>query len=465
MTPPDPLTRFARTVREAPAWPAVRCGGTVLSFAELDERTARLAAMLRAQGIGPGDRVGVSLPRGVDLVVAPLAVWRAGAAYVPLDPGYPAERLAFMAADAGIATRVTSIAPAGGPRPSISDWAAPELPAYVVYTSGSTGRPKGVEVTRGHVAALMAALEQAGVYPACRRVVGWNASMSFDASVKQWIRVCRGDTVVVLEDADRTDPDRLRALVETAGIQDLDMTPTHWQIAGEELGRPLPAGRVLRLLLGGEPVPERIWQEIAEAPWLDGLNLYGPTECTVDATVAPIAGPVPHLGTPLPDSTVYVLDGKLCPADDGEVYIGGPRVALGYVNRPGLTARRFLPDPFTGGRMYRTGDRARRTAEGLLTFAGRADRQVKWRGYRVELGEIEHHLRTHPEVAAAAVVLRGERLVAYVVPAGAEPPRGDRLVRHLLGSLPEFMLPSTFVALDALPVTPNGKVDLATLAG
>jgi len=464
MTPPDPLTRFALAVREAPDRPAVRAGGTVLSFGELDGRAVRLASALRAKGIGPGDRVGISLPRGVDLLVAPLAVWRAGAAYVPLDPGYPPERLALMAADADIAALITpsTMDSLATGHDDVAVW--PELPAYVIYTSGSTGTPKGVEVTRGSVGALLSALEEAGVYPASPRVVGWNASLSFDASVKQWIRVCRGDTVVVLEDADRTDPERLRALIETAGIQDLDLTPTFWEIAGEELGRPLPGGRVLRLLFGGEPVPERTWREIAGAPWLDGLNLYGPTECTVDATVAPIAGPVPHLGTPLPDSAVHVLDGKLQPAEAGEVYIGGPRVALGYVNRPGLTARRFLPDPFNVGRMYRTGDRVRRTEDGLLTFVGRADRQVKWRGYRVELGEIEHHLRTHPEVGSAAVVPRGERLVAYFVPTGETPPRGDQLVRHLLGSLPEFMLPSTFVALDALPVTPNGKVDLAALA-
>jgi amino acid adenylation domain-containing protein len=470
MTAPDPLTRFAEAVRQTPDRPAVRSAETVLSFAELAGRTARLASALRSRGIGPGDRVGVSLPRGIDLLVAPLAVWRAGAAYVPLDPSYPADRLAFMAADAGIATLISTgslDAYACHQSSTLDDLVpAPGLPAYVIYTSGSTGTPKGVEITRGCVAALMTALEAAGVYAAEPRVVGWNASMSFDASVKQWVRVCRGDTVVVLDDAHRTNPVRLRALLDENGVQDLDLTPTHWEVLREELCTPFPDGRVLRLLIGGEPVPERTWREIADLDCVEGLNLYGPTECTVDATVARIAGSVPHLGKPLPDNEVYVLDEGLRPAETGELYIAGPRLARGYVNRPGLTARRFVPDPFTGrgGRMYRTGDRVRRSAGGMLTFIGRADRQVKWRGFRIELGEIEHHLGAHPDVAAVAVVVRAERLTAYFVPAGEDPPATERLVKHLLGELPEFMLPSKFVALDALPVTANGKLDLAELA-
>jgi amino acid adenylation domain-containing protein len=466
MTAPDCLARFAGVVCEAPDRQAVRSGDEMLTFAQLDLRIARLAAVLRTQGIGPGDRVGISLPRGVDLVTAPLAAWRVGAAYVPLDPAYPADRLAFMAADAGIATLITAVYPDVQPRPAASDGVItdPDLPAYVIYTSGSTGTPKGVEITRGSVASLLTALEEAGVYTPAPRVVGWNASISFDASVKQLIRVCRGDTVVILADAHRTDPVRLRALLAETGVEDLDLTPTHWEIVREELCEPLAEGRVLRLLMGGEPIPEKTWREIADSDFLEGVNLYGPTECTVDATAARITGATPHLGASLPGNKVYILDRELCPATDGELYIAGPRLARGYLNRPALTAQRFVPDPFSGGRMYRTGDRARRTSDGLLTSAGRVDRQLKWRGFRVEPAEIEHCLGTHPDVAAAAVVLRAGSLIAYVVPRGRNLPGSEQLAEHVLGDLPEFMLPSKFVPLDALPLTANGKLDLAALA-
>jgi amino acid adenylation domain-containing protein len=460
----------------------------VLTFAELDTRAARMGWALRARGIGPGDRVGVCLPRGAEQLVTLLAIWRVGAAYVPLDPGYPAGRLAFMAADAGVAalvggrTRPTWAAgiellppdPGAGPvgpvEPAGTDGTAGALvdPAYVMYTSGSTGRPKGVEVTHGCLASLIGAYERAGVFAPEARAVALNASISFDASV-HWVRVCRGDTIVVLDERHRRDADTLRALLEEQLVTDLDVTPTHWEMLRAELLPPFPDGRSLRLFIGGEAMPRRMWREIADADGVEGFNLYGPTECTVDVTAAWIDGTTPHLGRPLPDSAVYLLDDQLRPVPDGavgELFVGGPRLATGYVSRPGLTAARFLPDPFgaPGTRMYRTGDRAHRSADGTLAFAGRVDRQVKLRGCRIELGEVEHHLAGHPDVARAVVVLRGERLVAYVVPiAGRSPPGPAQLASHLAARVPAFMVPATFIPLDRLPTTGSDKVDLDAL--
>ncbi|MFC3983805.1 non-ribosomal peptide synthetase [Streptosporangium jomthongense] len=477
----DLLSRFSATVRHAPDRPAVRHGETVLDFAELDARTARLAAALRDLGAGPGHRVGVSLPRGADLVVALLAVWRAGAAYVPLDPVYPADRLAFMAEDAE--TRIllhTGERPswAGGARcltPDATsgndgalDLPSASAPAYVIHTSGSTGRPKGVEVSRSSVASMVTALERFGAYADRPRVVAWNASVSFDASVQQWVRVCRGDTLVVLGEQDRTDPARLRALLDEHAVTDLDLTPSHWETLREELLTPRPDGRVLRLFLGGEAVPERTWREIAGSEHVEGLNLYGPTECTVNVTTAWITGAGPHIGRPLSGCHVHVLDDALRPVPPGvtgELYVAGPRLALGYVGRPALTAERFVADPFSapGARMYRTGDLASRAEDGTLRFAGRADGQVKVRGFRIEPGEIEHALGAHPDVARAVVTLRGDRLVAHVVPVEGREPSPERLREHLAAGLPEFMVPSAFALVERLPLTPNGKLDVAAL--
>jgi acyl-coenzyme A synthetase/AMP-(fatty) acid ligase/acyl carrier protein len=333
-------------------------------------------------------------------------------------------------------------------------------PAYVIFTSGSTGTPKGVEVARGSVASLVADLEDAGYYAAQPRVVAWNASLSFDASVQQWARICRGDSIVVIDDSERMDPDVIRARLDEHAVDDLDLTPSHWTLLRETLLAPTADGRTLRLFMGGEPVPADVWKELGHAHQdgiIEAINLYGPTECTVDSTATWITGDGPHIGRPLPGFAAYVLDAALrvtAVGEPGELYLAGASVANCYVKQPALTAQRFVADPFAvGGRMYRT-----------IDYLGRVDRQIKIRGYRVELDEIETALAEHPDVGEAVVILHGsatvgDQLVGYYVSKGERAPRARELQEHLVGLLPPYMIPSAFVMLTAMPLSVNGKVD------
>ncbi|QDY75594.1 non-ribosomal peptide synthetase [Streptomyces qinzhouensis] len=477
---------------------AVVAADRELTFGELRADAMRIAAGLAAHGVGPESVVALCLPRGAGLVTALIGTLTAGAAYLPVDPKLPAERRRFLVEDSGADAVVTldggpgGTLPAGVPRLDLAELLAGDTPApgyrpvpvaadtlaYVIYTSGSTGRPKGVEIGRGAAARLLAELEDAGIADGDGGRVGWNASPSFDASVQQWVRVCRGDTLVMVDDETRADPALLAAFADRRALTAIDLTPSHAEPLLELLsadGGPRP----LTLLIGGEAISPALWSRIAEltaAGIVRAVNLYGPTECTVDATagwIEPAAGHTPHIGGVLPGLRMRVLDEKLAPVGPegtGELYLAGPRVGRGYRRRPGLTAERFTadtgPDAEPGGRMYRTGDLVRLLPDGRLGYLGRADGQVKLRGFRIELPEIEAVLTAHGSVAEAVVVLRDDvhgapGLVGYYRPAA--PVTEAALTELLAASLPAYMVPAVLVAVDRFPTTVNGKLDRAAL--
>ncbi|MEV0117626.1 amino acid adenylation domain-containing protein, partial [Streptomyces sp. NPDC050844] len=450
---------------------AVRCGSETLSYGELDDRTSRLARHLRRLGVGPESRVGLRLPRGVDMVVSMLAVWKAGGAYVPLDPEYPADRLEFMAADSEASLVIDAAWPAGA-RAAIAAESAqplhvgldPDQLAYVIYTSGSTGRPKGVAVTHRGVADLVEAMGPVlGAGPG--EVTLQFASFSFDASVLDVaVTLASGGTLAIVASAERTDPQALAEMIESAGVTVASVVPSLLSVLD-----PQTVPGVHNWVLGAE----RLTPSLA-AKWRAqaGLwNTYGPTESTVIATAVELPAGLtpddqpPSMGRALPNTQVYVLDDFLrpvLPGVVGEVHLAGPGLARGYLGRRELTAERFVACPYAeGGRMYRTGDLAKWSGDGLLHFQGRADEQVKIRGFRVELGEIESVLAAHPAVAQAVVVVREDRLAAYVAAAGE---LASAAVREFAAArLPAYMVPAAVTVLDALPLTPNGKVDKAAL--
>ncbi len=494
---------FAAQARRTPDAPALVAGAAALTYAGLERRATRVAAELAARGAGPGARVGILLERSPEMVAAMLGVLAAGAAYVPLDPAYPADRLAYMLADSGARVLLTQPGLAeragefGGevvlldgtplppaPSPLAGDWRGqavgeggpavhPGSAAYVIYTSGSTGRPKGVVVEHRSVAAFFAAMtERVGGEPAT-----WLAltSIAFDISVLELLwTLTRGSTVVLHADraAERegggaTVAEQLRA----HGVTHLQCTPSHAALLAADPDTLAALGGLRCLLLGGEALPAALAGQLRRALPARILNLYGPTETTVWSAsheVADAEGPVP-IGRPIAGTRVYVLDARMQPVPPGvagELLIGGAGVARGYLGRPDLTAERFVPDPFAeaaGARLYRTGDLARWSARGELEFLGRVDRQVKVRGHRVEPGEVETALAAHPGVRECVVVADASggdgRLVAYFVSAADEAPGAAELRRHLAERLPESLVPSLFVPLDAIPLTPNGKTD------
>ncbi|NEC10267.1 non-ribosomal peptide synthetase [Streptomyces sp. SID7909] len=483
---------FDEWARRTPDAPAVRDAHTTLTYGELDTRATALAGHLAALGVGPEDRVAVALPRTSELVVALLAVLKAGAAYLPLDPDYPAQRLSYMLDDARPRLLLTTPelhrrlpehpvphlytddlgASGTAPAPAGVD---PANPAYVIYTSGSTGRPKGVVVThRGVRAMARTQSERLRVGPGSR--VLHMASVSFDAAF--W-ELCMGLLTGACLEIDTRDAllpgPALAALVRDRGVTHLTIPPAALAVMPPDS---LPTG--LTMALAGEACPPALVHAWAKDRFL--VNAYGPTETTVCATMSAFQhaeGPLAPdrtvpIGAPVDGTRVYVLDERLAPAPPGvtgELYVAGEGVARGYLGRPGLTATRFVADPFdrAGGRMYRTGDLVRWTPDGRLLYVSRVDDQVKLRGFRIELGEIEAALGSHPGVAAACVTVREDRpgdrrLVAYTVAADGETAPGWAELRvHLAATLPEHMVPAAHVRLDAFPVTPNGKTDRRAL--
>ncbi|WP_327031022.1 amino acid adenylation domain-containing protein [Micromonospora sp. NBC_01740] len=484
----------AQAARRPDAPALVEPGTTTVTYGELDRRSATLGRALAAMGVGPGTRVGVCLPRSAELVVALLAVLRTGAAYVPMDPAYPQERLRFTAADADLTLVIGDQSfPADSSLPvrSLADLTAsavsaapagpapgPDDPAYVIYTSGSTGRPKGVVVPHRNVVNLLAATrDEYGFGPADT----WTFfhSVAFDFSVWEiWGALMTGGRLVVVSYPLARSPEDFHELLRAESVTVLNQTPSAFaQLAAVPAG---PARLALRLVVfGGEPLDAGML-----ARWFDRrpegscrmVNMYGITETTVHVTAETMRRR--HalegsrvVGRALPGWSVSVRDPRgavLPPGVPGEIWVGGAGLALGYLNRPELTAERFVTDPLTGERAYRSGDLGRLLPDGRLEHLGRIDRQVKIRGHRIELDEIREVLLEDACVRAAAVVVRAHqgdqadlRLRAYVVAASGASPLGVR--RRAARLLPDYMVPATVTFVDSLPLTVNGKLDVDAL--
>ncbi len=481
--------RFAAVVRRAPDAVAVLAGDTELTYAELDARASALAARLRGHGVATEDVVALACPRSADLVVAILAVVRAGAAYLPLQPGQPADRAAGLLRDTGAALLLATaehahLAARAGlpllrldqPEPAHTDPAGQHFPpghpdqlAYVMVTSGSTGTPKRVAVTHRDVAAL--AGDRCWDGGGHERVL-LHSPHSFDAATYElWVPLLRGGRVVVCPDGELT-PGRVRDLVDAHGLTGLWLTAGLFAVLADE--DPAALRGLREVWTGGDVVSaEAVRRVLAAVPDLTVVNGYGPTETTTFATRHPMtAGRPPAvdtpIGRPLDGMRAHLLDAWLRPVGVGvvgELYLAGAGLARGYLGNPRLTAARFRPDPHgaPGSRAYRTGDLAHRDADGWLHFRGRVDTQVKIRGYRVEPDEVTATLLRHPAVTAAHTTVHtgpaGPELVAHVV-SGVD---DAELRAHLAEHLPSWLRPAHLVALPALPLTPNGKVDSSAL--
>lgn len=485
---------FEEQVERTPEALAVD-GDVRLTYRELGARSNQLAHRLRRMGVGPEVRVGICMTRSPEMVVGLLGVLKAGGAYVAVDPGHPAERVAFLLRDAAPRVLLSqrpllqSLPEHDGPVVCLdSDWnsiahepcgdppgvvTSRDL-AYLLYTSGSTGEPKGAMIEHESVVNYLAWLN---AQPDLVRDLPVVTSITFDAVLKQiFAPLVRGDAVWLLPGEVVSQPDALLAALAGREGAGLNCVPSLWQslMATGQVGR--LSGSLRSLLLGGEQLTEELLSATqAVLPDVALWNLYGPTEATANASATRLApGDKVTVGRPIANTALYILDPALQPAPIGvigELYIGGAGLARGYWRRPMLTAAAFIPNPFAGGagsRIYRTGDRARYWPDGRIELVGRIDHQVKVRGFRIELGEVEAAFRRHPAIREAVVAALGDplgdrRLVGYLVPRhGALVDQGE-LQRFLRQALPDYMVPSTFVAMDALPLTPNGKVDRRAL--
>ncbi|MEV1048655.1 amino acid adenylation domain-containing protein [Streptomyces sp. NPDC049916] len=509
---PTPLTLaevYGDAARRHPERVAVSCEGDSLTYAKLSSRAQSLARLLADRNIGPGSIVALALPRSLDLVAGLLAVSLAGAAYLPMDPDYPADRLAYMLDDARPAALITDAATAerlpahdlplitvdeaaGFPDGPITQAdrirpLTPQDPAYVIYTSGSTGRPKGVVVTQHNVTRLLTATEH---WFSFGQDDVWTLfhSYAFDFSVWElWGALLYGGRVVVVPHVTSRDPHAFLRLLADERVTVLNQTPSaFYQLAAADREVPGHELALRYVVFGGEALElgrlaDWYTRHRENAPTL--VNMYGITETTVHVSYlaldrATAASAISStIGVNIPDLRVYVLDDRLQPVPPGvtgEMYVAGEGVALGYLGRPDLTSGRFVADPFahlfgeSGRRMYRSGDLARRRVDGTLDYFGRGDQQVKIRGFRIELGEIEAVLAAHSEVADVAVVVREDqpgdkRLVGYAVPAPGTDPVPAALREHAAATLPVHMVPSAVVVLDRLPLTGNGKLDRKAL--
>ena len=492
--PPESLTPnlIAAQARQNPRAVALVAGSEQIDYEELERRASQLANHLLALGAGPEIPVGLCLERSPDFVIAAYAIMKCGAAYLPVDPAHPQERLCFIFTDAAVPIVVTSeglaeqfqglatkLVKVDTERALISQQPV-ELPqialspgqlAYLIYTSGSSGQPKGVEVTHANLANLIAWHLRAFAVGSQERAT-LQAGVGFDAAVWEiWPSLAAGAALYIPNEETRLSPDALREWLVRERIT-ISFVPT--AIAEQLIASPWPECPLRFLLTGADT----LHRHPVEGLPFKLVNNYGPTECTVVTTSGVISparvnGSLPPIGRPIDHVSIHILDEHLQEIADGsagEICIGGAGVARGYRNRPDLTARQFVPNPFdpSGGRLYRTGDSGHSLPNGEIAFLGRLDDQVKIRGYRIELNEINAVLNDHPAIQASVVIARedlpGEkRLAAYLVPvSGAE--RDETAVREWIRErLPDYMEPASFIWMDALPLTPNGKVDRASL--
>ncbi|MER7279277.1 amino acid adenylation domain-containing protein [Dactylosporangium sp. NPDC000244] len=463
---PTVAARIAHRHARQPDGPAlVDPDGTVHTRRSLARRAAAVRARLAAQGIGRGDVVAVTLPRGADLAAAVLAVWSLGAAYLPADPGQPAARLRDQLARAGARSTVDTPEPGEADSAALDAGlaaAAPDDLAYVIFTSGSTGRPKGVEIPHGALANLVRHFAAELALGEHERVL-WLTTFGFDISALElFLPLADGGGAIVAPDEARTRPPLMLELVTRHDAAVVQATPTIWRLAAGSVRDEL---RGRRVLCGGEPLSAALAERLLRTG-CRLFNVYGPTETTIWSSSAPVAAGVADpvsIGAPIAETSFHIVDehGQDAPPGlVGELCIGGTGLARGYAGAPELTARRFPDDPVRG-RLYRTGDLATWRDDGTVTLLGRADRQVKLRGRRIEPGEVEAALERHPAVRAAAVVLAGDpqgdgRLVGYVQPAAVDLADVRRHARELL---PYYLVPADLIPLDALPRNANGKVD------
>ena len=501
------MERIAHHAKKIPNAVAVRIGKDQLTYAELEQRSSQLAQYLQRRGVQPGAFVGLGVDRSLDMVVGLLAIWKIRAVYVPLDPDYPLERLEYIARDAGLGAILTHARLKGlfedipvekivldKERPLRSQKAVdfevfspyPEDSAYVIYTSGSTGLPKGVVVS--HQALAEHILQMVSIYQVTPedRYLAF-AAMNFDAALEQTLTPLVAGATLVLRDGDVWLPADFHQKVKQYQLTVINPPTVYWEeLAYEWAQQPERATDLpIRLVIaGGDAMHLEAVRRWHQTPLrtVRLLNAYGPTEATITTSLyevpldyeTSVGLPVVPIGQPLPNRKYYILDEIGQPVPDGipgELYIGGHMLANGYLHRPDLTARHFVPDPFTnddGARMYRTGDRVRRRLDGQLEFLGRVDTQVKVRGFRIELGEIETILNGHNQIQQAVVAVRAEaggqkRLVAYFKPAKGAPVSITHLRTYLRQRLPEYMIPAIFMEVDHFPKTPSGKIDRRAL--
>lgn len=492
--------RFEKQVTRSPLTPAVIHLYEQLSYQHLNRKANQVAHYLRALDVKPGDLVGIYMDRSLEMVIAIFAIWKAGAAYVPLDPGYPADRISFIIQDARLSLVLTqqslrsnlagetiklinldevedAIVNYSDQNPE-SNTSIENL-AYVIYTSGTTGKPKGVMVSHLSALNLWAGLKRE-IYdhlPQCPLRVSLNAPIMFDASVQQLVALLEGNTLCIIPQDIRIDGFALLNYIGEHRIDVFDCVPSQLKLLIEAGLLYDENWKPSAMLPGGEAIDEVTWQQLSSVNLPGFFNMYGPTECTVDSTICFIQRHPSQvsIGRPIVNTTLYVLDRQMKPVPlgvIGELYIGGKGLAHGYLNRPELTAEKFVPHPFSadaGARLYRTGDLVRYLKDGNLIFLGRVDHQVKVRGFRIELGEIEAVLSQHPAVRELVVVVKiiqqsgASQLVAYIVPENETLPSINELRDFLKEKLPEYMVPTAFIKLDALPRTPNGKIDRLAL--